>query len=133
MNRFWSPVIGTQGPVLISAGSIMFATDPKIGMQVGDKLQDNSYLSFENGLAMGRVAALVNVLNADYRIQSATETTLAQIRESPAVFVGAYNNLWSQRLLAPLRFHLLKYVWLVRLTTVDWSVVASYSIRTTLQ
>ena len=105
MNRFWSPVIGTRGPVLISAGSIMFSTDSKIGTQVGDKLQDNSYLSFENGLAMGRVAALVNARNADYRIQSATETTLAQIRESPAVFVGAYNNLWSQRLLAPLRFH----------------------------
>ena len=105
MNRFWSPVIGTRGPVLISAGSIMFSTDSKIGTQVGDNLQDNSYLSFENGLAMGRVAALVNARNADYRIQSASETTLAQIRESPTVLVGAYNNLWSQRLLAPLRFH----------------------------
>jgi len=105
INRFWSPLIGTRGPVLISAGSIMFATDSKIGTQAGDNLQDNSYLSFENGLAMGRVAAFVNADNADYRIQSATETTLAQIRESPAVFVGAYNNLWSQRLLAPLRFH----------------------------
>jgi hypothetical protein len=105
MNRFWSPMIGTRGPVLISAGSILFSTDSKIGTQVGDNLQDNSYLSFENGLAMGRVAALVNARNADYRIQSATETTLAQIRESPTVLVGAYNNLWSQRLLAPLRFH----------------------------
>jgi len=105
INRFWSPVVGTRGPVLISAGSIMFSTDSKIGTQVGDKLQDNSYLSFENGLAMGRVAALVNARDTDYRIQSATETTLAQIRESPVVFVGAYNNLWSQRLLAPLRFH----------------------------
>jgi len=105
INRFWSPVIGTRGPVLISAGSIMFSTDSKIGSQIGDNLQDNSYLSFENGLAMGRVAALVNARNADYRIQSASETTLAQIRESPTVLVGAYNNLWSQRLLTPLRFH----------------------------
>ncbi len=105
ISRFWSPVTGSRGPVLISAGSIMFSTDSKIGTQAGDSLQDNSYLSFETGLAMGRVAALVNARDADYRIQSATETTLAQIRESPTVLVGAYNNLWSQRLLAPLRFH----------------------------
>jgi hypothetical protein len=105
MHRFWSPILGNHEPVIISAGSILFATDSKIGTQPGDSLKDNSYLSFENGLAMGRVAALVNANNAEYRVKSSTETTLDQIREKPVILVGAYNNLWSQRLLAPLRFH----------------------------
>jgi hypothetical protein len=105
LHRFWSPVTEAGGPVLISPGSIMFSAYSKIGTQVADNPQDNSYLSFENGLAMGRVAALLNANNSAYRIQAASETTLAQIRESPVVLVGAYNNLWSQRLLEPLRFH----------------------------
>jgi hypothetical protein len=105
LHRFWSPVLGNHQPVIISAGSILFAADSKIGTQPGDNLKDNSYLSFENGLAMGRVAALVNANDTEYRIESSTETTLDQIREKPVILVGAYNNLWSQRLLSPLRFH----------------------------
>jgi hypothetical protein len=38
-------------------------------------------------------------------VQSASATTLEQIRESPTVLIGAYNNVWAQRLLKPLRFH----------------------------
>jgi hypothetical protein len=105
IRRFWSPLTETGGPVLISPGSVIFSAYSKIGTQVADNPQDNTFLSFENGLAMGRVAALLNANNADYRIESASETTLAQIRDSPVVLVGAYNNPWSQRLVEPLRFH----------------------------
>jgi len=105
IHRFWSPLVGTGAPILISPGSVVFSAYSKIGTQVADNPESNTFLSFENGLAMGRVAALLNASDASYRIQAASETTLAQIRESPVVLVGAYNNLWSQRLVEPLRFH----------------------------
>jgi hypothetical protein len=54
---------------------------------------------------MGRVAALLNARGGSYRVQPASSTTLAQIRENPAVLVGAYNNDWTYRMVNPLRFH----------------------------
>jgi hypothetical protein len=54
---------------------------------------------------MGRVAALVNGMGGSYVVQSSNATTMAQIRDSPVVLIGAYNNEWTQRLLKPLRFH----------------------------
>jgi hypothetical protein len=105
MNRFWSPMIPARGAVLISPGGVVFSRTSAMGTEVANSPLESSYLSFENGLAMGRVAALLNARKADYKIQSAGETTLEQIRENPVVLVGAYNNMWSQRLLFPLRFH----------------------------
>jgi len=105
MHRFWSPITQAKGPVLISPGGVIFSRTSTIGTEVANSPLESSYLSFENGLAMGRVAALLNSRGADYKIESANETTLEQIRESPVVLVGAYNNLWAQRLLLPLRFH----------------------------
>jgi hypothetical protein len=104
-NRFWSPITQAKGPVLICPGGVVFSPTSKIGTEVADSTTENPYLSFENGLAMGRVAALLNSKGADYRIQPSASTTLAQLRENPVVLVGAYNNAWTQRLLSPLRFH----------------------------
>lgn len=105
INRFWSPILHAKGPTLISPGGVVFSSTSHIGTKVADQTVENPFLSFENGLAMGRVAALLNSKGADYRVQTSAVTTLAQIRESPVVLVGAYNNLWAQRLVLPLRFH----------------------------
>jgi hypothetical protein len=56
-------------------------------------------------LALGRVAVLLNARGGAYRVQPSSSTTLAGIRENPTVLVGAYNNAWTYRLAAPLRFH----------------------------
>jgi hypothetical protein len=105
LHQFWAPVLQANGPVLISPGGVVFSQTSRIGTQVADHDVMNPFLSFENGLAMGRVAALVNGMGGSYTIQSSNATSLAQIRESPVVLIGAYNNDWTQRLLGPLRFH----------------------------
>jgi hypothetical protein len=105
INRFWSPVLRAKGPVLISPGGVVFSSTSEIGTQVANSTVPNPFLSFENGLAMGRVAALLNSKGASYRMQSSALVSLAQFRDDPVVLIGAYNNRWSQLLLAPLRFH----------------------------
>jgi hypothetical protein len=106
VGQFWSPILNQKSPVLISLGGIKFSPNSRIGTEVAsDVTSMNPYLSFENGLAMGRVAALLNSRGGSYRIQPAAYTTLAQIRENPTVLVGAYNNEWTSRMIRPLRFH----------------------------
>jgi hypothetical protein len=106
VGRFWSPLLDQKTPTVISLGGVVFSPRSNIGTQVAsDPANVNPYLSFENGVAMGRVAALINARGGAYRVQPSAYTTLAQIRESPTVLVGAYNNDWTRRLVEPLRFH----------------------------
>lgn len=106
VGEFWSPLLDRGLPTVISLGGVVFSPHSSIGTEVASTASDvNPYLSFENGLAMGRVAALLNARGGQYRVEPTAYTTLAQIRDNPVVFVGAYNNPWSIKLLAPLRFH----------------------------
>jgi hypothetical protein len=106
VGRFWSPILDLKTPTIISLGGVTFSPRSNSGTEVAsDRTSINPYLSFENGLAMGRVSALLNARGGDYRVQPAAYTTLAQIRENPAVLVGAYNNAWTGRMVEPLRFH----------------------------
>lgn len=106
VSRFWSPILDQKAPAIISLGGVVFSPSSHNGTEVAsDPADGNPYLSFENGLAMGRVAALLNARGGSYRVQAAAFTTMAQIREDPTVLVGAYNNQWTYRLAEPLRFH----------------------------
>jgi hypothetical protein len=106
VERFWSPVLDQKTPTVISLGGVIFSPRSNTGTVVASDLANvNPYLSFENGLAMGRVAALLSAGGGSYRVQPAAYTTLADIRENPTVLVGAYNNDWAYRLVEPLRFH----------------------------
>jgi hypothetical protein len=106
IGHFWSPILEQKVPTVISLGGVVFSPRSDTGTEVAsDSSSVNPYLSFENGLAMGRIAALVNARGGNYRVQPAAYTTLAEIRENPTVLVGAYNNDWTYRLVEPLRFH----------------------------
>lgn len=104
-DRFWSPITQANGPVMISPGGVGPALTSKIGTDGADNPTQLPNLSFENGLAMGRIEALLSSKHFDYRIQPSDGLTLTQLRENPVVLIGAYNNIWTQRLLLPLRFH----------------------------
>ena len=51
------------------------------------------------------IAGLLQTYGRTYRVQGETATTLTDLRRSPSVFIGAYDNSWTLRLTAPLRFH----------------------------
>jgi hypothetical protein len=47
-------------------------------------------------------------------VQGETATTLTDLRRSPSVFIGAFDNSWTLRLTAPLRFHFANNVEMTR-------------------
>ncbi len=102
---FWNPIFETKQTSLICPGGVVFSSDSVSGTKVADQSVPDPFLSFGSSLAVGRIAATLNAHGRQYRVQSAASTTLAQITDSPAVLIGAYNNQWTQRFLRPLRFH----------------------------
>lgn len=106
MRLFWGPILNQKTPTIISLGGLPFPQyQDHVAGVASDDGSGNPYLSFESGLAMGRIVAVLNAHGHSYRVQPATTTTITQIRESPTVLIGAYNNDWTLRLTDSLRFH----------------------------
>jgi hypothetical protein len=104
INRFWLPVMQAKGQVLISPGQVTFSAASRIGTVVADSNPGDAYFSFGNSLALARIASLMSMRKRDYEPEPAAALTLDLIRQNPVVLIGAYNNIWTRRLLAPLRF-----------------------------
>src|SRR6202035_4220736 len=51
------------------------------------------------------VAALLRAYGKTSRVLAESNTTLTDLRRSPSVFIGAFDNSWTLRLTSPLRFH----------------------------
>jgi hypothetical protein len=67
-HRFWGSVLQGNKEVLISPGSVVFSQNSLLGTRDADHSVLNPFLSFENGLAMGPIAALVNGMGGSYAV-----------------------------------------------------------------
>lgn len=106
VRAFWEPYLGPDTTVLICPGSnFVDAAKPENMIQPADATTTAPYLSFGNGLALGRMTAAISRMDGHYRVEAAGQTPLSRLSEDPIILIGAYNNQWTQRLLLPLRFH----------------------------
>jgi len=51
------------------------------------------------------IAGMLRTSGKNYRVLGESSTNLTDLRRSPSVFIGAFDNGWTLRLTAPLRFH----------------------------
>jgi hypothetical protein len=134
LNQFWSPVLGTPGPVLIclakprvyrpsaelyqryAKNSGEFATEwqrlsqpppllPSSKLTWGDMAEYTDY-----GVAAGDVEAALRMsaalarMSKESQIRIGTSYSFADLRNSPAIVVGAFNNRWTLQMTANLHF-----------------------------
>lgn len=62
-------------------------------------------LSLEDTNLAARVSAELQRHKTNYQIVSSSDSTLAELRNAPAVFIGALDNIWTMRLARNLPFH----------------------------
>jgi hypothetical protein len=134
MNQFWSPVLSTSEPVLIclakpavylpSASLLQryskvpgaFTTElqrltqpsplhPQDKLVWGDMVQYDDY-----GVAAGdvyaavRLSALLGRMGKESQVRIGSQYSFADLRNSPAVVVGAFNNRWTMQMTSNLHF-----------------------------
>lgn len=63
------------------------------------------FFSRGTALAMVNLAALIHSKGSLYRVRSGAIALYAELRGSPVILVGAYNNDWTMRLTSGLRFY----------------------------
>ena len=110
LRLVWRSVLESPSPIVIS-----------IIEQVPDRLQGTTNAGSEsltahqhqdmvNSIHFSDVQALANIISFLenhhhlYRLQTAQATTYADLRQGPAILIGAYDNPWTMRAIQPLRY-----------------------------
>jgi hypothetical protein len=126
LNAFWDPVLESTSAVLLCVGQRQFlgcaaereqqdARDlpyspiSEAGGAAAVTLFELYYLgsqnvAFSDAGAVARLAGLFHSEGKSYQVRGERATTLFDLRSSPVVLVGAFNNDWTMRLTGPLRF-----------------------------
>jgi len=100
---FWKPVLQNDVPVLIVVGK-----SPVITNGSGTASLDGPSAVPNTSLANAFAATQICKMLRDYRsycnVVSAQSATLTELREKSVVMIGALDNPWILRLMAPLRY-----------------------------
>jgi hypothetical protein len=125
LDRFWSPLVESQGPILISLGQPIaynlksfeaqdaiqgigtpppgFATQQAIPMKDLIILPDR-YVALGDAVCLSHITHILDGYAKAYRVRGERSISFEDLRESPAVLVGAFDNQWTLRLAGQLRF-----------------------------
>ncbi len=110
IEAMWRPFFNSPDPVLIVVGSPpgllarQDASSPRLPMDS----HSHVHMSFNDALALTNITGLMEVHQQSYRVQAALTTSLDDLRKRPVVLISAFGNPWSGRILASLRFSLLR-------------------------
>ncbi len=124
VQAFWAPLLNSPDPVLFCVADQTEYTD----IQLRDAAQPahiNVLRDSLTAVVIDDVAPIVDMAGIlrqngkRYSIRGEGATTLNDLRGGSTVFIGAYDNAWTLRLLEPLRFHFANNPEMTRFWIVD--------------
>jgi len=126
LDDLWGPVLKTPGTVLICMGlqaaynlrsapaqdeiqgSIQAqAGAPEIHRPIREEdliLLSDRYVALYDALCLVRLTALLERYHKPYRVRAERSTSFADLRDTPSVLIGAFDNRWTLRTADQLRF-----------------------------
>ena len=102
MERFWEPVTATSNRVTYCLGQPVDAVDRERTTPDGMPLYGKMDVSDVITLARSIVPLVPK--NSEFRVVADSDTSFAQLRESPFVLIGAFDNTWTMRITQGLPF-----------------------------
>jgi hypothetical protein len=110
LRQFWEPFVKSPEPVLFcmadqrqySTIRLRDAADPQREITLNDSMVA---IIIDDVSPLVNVAGMLRTFGKNYRVLGESTTSLTDLRRGPSVFIGAFDNTWTLRLTAPLRFH----------------------------
>jgi hypothetical protein len=106
--NLWNPLFKATQPVLIVLGTTHPSNMRPLSQETtfSDHVTNPyHHVSVSIAIALSHLSGVLENHKKAYEVKESPETTLADIRSRPIVLVGAINNDWTMRLVAPFRFH----------------------------
>jgi hypothetical protein len=126
LDDLWSPVLKTPGTVLVCVG--LQAAYNLRSAQAQDEIQGiispppdgratrppireddlvllrDRYVALDDALCLVRLTSLLERYRKPYRVRAQRFTSFADLRDTPVVLIGAFDNPWTLRTADQLRF-----------------------------
>jgi hypothetical protein len=102
MERFWEPITATSNRITYCLGEPIDAVDRERTTPNGIPLYGGMDVSDVTTLARSIVPLVAK--NRAFRVVAASDTGFGQLRESPFVLIGAFDNIWTMRITQDLPF-----------------------------
>lgn len=106
--KLWNSLFHAPRPVLIVLGTTHPSNMRPLSQETtfSDHVTNPyHHVSVSIAIALSHLAGVLENHKKMYEVKESPETSLADIRSRPIVLVGAINNEWTMRLVAPLRYH----------------------------
>jgi len=110
LDRFWSPLVSSPLPVLMCISGVLNQEPPNSTpafpaseSTVRDMLRWNR-VPFSDALALSSLTRFLGSRNQHTHVRLAASLKLEDLRDGPAVLIGAFNNRWTMRLARQMRF-----------------------------
>lgn len=100
LQLFWEPIASAQGRITYCLGRPVDAIDGGLSQGMGV----NGGLDVSDVITLARSIVPLVPRHDAFRVASASETSFAQLRESPFVLIGAFDNIWTMRITQDLPF-----------------------------
>jgi len=131
LDDLWGPVLRTPGTVLVCMGlqaaynlrsapaqdaiqgilptAPATTAPPRRPITEDDLvLLRDRYVALDDALCLVRITSLMERYRKPYRIRVERSTSFADLRDNPAVLIGAFDNPWTLRAAGQLRFTFVK-------------------------
>jgi len=102
LDKFWAPVLDSADPVSVYIGGSS-VEPPPVPLTLMD-LQNSERVGYADATAFAHMISLFSVHHKLYRTRLQTSAKLDDLKDGPAVLIGAFNNSWTLRLTGQLRF-----------------------------
>ncbi len=108
LDRVWGNLVSTQSPSVIAVGvpGPLYPAENTTDEPSARQHLRNDHVSLSDLQALLRIVTLLDHKGIAYRVQSASSTTFADLREGPAILLGGLDNPWTMRAQQNLRFGL---------------------------
>jgi hypothetical protein len=92
LDRFWAPLIDPSKSVLVCIGRVHDADGRPHGVALSD------------ATTMARMTGILQSKGQPWQIRADDDATFGDLRQGPAVLIGAFNDSWNLRLANSMRF-----------------------------
>jgi len=109
-RQFWHPMLSSDEPVLFCVAdqsqfttiTLRDAANPSRQTTISDTMVT---IIMDDVIPLVNIAGVFQSNGKTYKLKSESSTTLTDLRQGPTLLIGAYDNSWTLRETANLRFH----------------------------
>lgn len=107
LDRVWGSLVSSSSPTVIAMGEpYLFPLEPAANELSARQHLRSVYVTYSELEALVRVIKLLDRKGATYTVQPASATSLADLRQGPAILLGGLDSPWTMRAQENLRFRL---------------------------